>query len=271
MKLLLFPAIFILLTATSCHKVYDFIHDHPDAHDSLCRVTKISVINVLDHPDTFNITYNEKGDPVSMVSTHTTYVGGNLDQYYRYDRFGRLSDYMLTFMAGTSAIIWHKYAYPRRNYVIDTVINYPPSGDVRDPSPIAADGSYFYLDTYNLDPHGRIVKATYDYNPPYPPVTEVISYDAHGNKVQSDSTLTYDDRINVYRTNKTWQFLYNDYSRNNLVLKYALAVNLYNAFGLPTRLGNPKNQALYLFHLTNVDNYIYISYACSMPTGPINY
>ena len=43
----LFPvmlAIIILASQSSCRKVYDYIHDHPDAHDNtFCRVTKLTI------------------------------------------------------------------------------------------------------------------------------------------------------------------------------------------------------------------------------------
>jgi len=265
MKPLLFLTIIILFTATSCRKVYDFIHDHPDAHDSLCRITKVSVINVFGYPDTFNITYNLKGDPVSMLSTFPTFRIGNIDQYYRYDRFGRLSDYMITFIKGFAAVTWHKYAYPKKDYVIDTTIAYPAT-DIRGPSPVAGVGSYYNVKAYSLDARDRIVRIWSLDDPLHPQLEEEIRYDTHGNKIQSDTTLIYDDKVHPYRTNKTWQFLYNDYSQNNLILNDPATINnQYNTFGLPIRLGNLANHNIFLFDLTNNDGYIYISYSCSLP------
>jgi len=55
MKHLLFPAIIFLFATTSCRKVFDFIRDHPDAHDSLCRITKINVTGAFNEPDEFDM------------------------------------------------------------------------------------------------------------------------------------------------------------------------------------------------------------------------
>jgi len=274
MKPLLFLAIIILFTATSCRKVCDFIRDHPDAHDSLCRVTKFYVTNILGTPDTFYLTYNTKGDPVSMLSTSHQDAPGNLDQYYRYDRFGRLSDNMLTFIKEFGAVFWHKYAYPRKDYILDTLLVYQ-GDDVRGPSPNAAAIGGYGLKAYSLDAHDRIVKIWSLNDPHHPQLMEEIKYDANGNKIQSDSALKYDDKVNPYRTNKVWQFLYNDYSRNNLILNdpFVYVNNIYNEFGLPTQLVNLENHNpnILLFGSTNIAPYIHITYACSAPKGPINY
>ena len=273
MKPLLCLAISSLFTATSCRKVCDFIRSHPDAHDSLCRITKFYVTNVLHTPDTFYLSYNTKGDPISMLSTSPPAAPGNLDQYYRYDRLGRLSDYMLTFIKQSGAVFWHKYAYPRRDYIIDTFILYPNNGDIHGPAPDSHDGSGGSTTAYSLDAHDRIVKVWSLNDPHHPQLMQEIKYDANGNKIQADSALIYDDKLNPYRTNRIWQFLFNDYSRNNLILNDPFVNNMYNEFGLPTQLGNLENHNpnILLFGSSNIDPYIHITYACSMPKGPIDY
>jgi hypothetical protein len=271
MKPLLFLVIIILSTATSCRKVCDFIHDHPDAHASLCRITKIFVKGYFGNPDTFNIAYNTKGNPLSMLATSPPGTTGNVDQYYRYDRFERLSDYMYTFIGAEGAVSWHKYGYPRKDFVTDTSMMY--IGNVHGPSPTAAAAGYYGITGYTLDIHGRVVKKWDIPNDPHQPpqLVETFTYDANGNRPLPD-TLTYDNKVNIYRTNKTWQFVYNDYSRNNPVLKGLFAPQpSYNDFGLPVTLPNLESFNLYPFFLENKNPEMVIAYACSMPKGPIDY
>jgi len=271
MKPLLFPTIFILLTTTtSCRKVYDYIHDHPDAHDSLCQVTAIRFRG----PDAveYDITYDPKGNPVTMMNTNrlSSYA---LDRYFRYDRWGRLSDYMGAYPGNFGAIYWKKYAYIRPNFVTDTTMYYE-TGDVRDPSsPLARNSAEYYIYGYTLDAHGRIVKIwSIPNDPPHTPVLQSeLHYDANGNLPLPDSTLTYDDKVNVYRTNKVWQFIFRDYSRNNIIKNDHFFFPTYNTFGLPLNILNLQAYNNYIFDIDNQNPELYITYACSVPKGPINY
>jgi len=262
MKRLVFPAIIILITTiSSCRKVYDYIRDHPDAHDSLCRVTVIT-FNI---GEKYLITYNAKGNPVTMKeSTGTSHV--DLDRYYRYDRFDRLSDYMGAYPGNFGAIFWHKYAYLRPGFITDTVMFYD-TGDVRDPtSPIAKNSAEYYIYGYTLDARDRIVRIwSIPNNPPHTPVLQSeIHYDANGNRPLPDSSLSYDDKVNPYRTNKVWQFIYQDYSRNNILKNDYYWFPTYNSFGLPLTIRNLQNYNIYPFDVVNQAPEMEITYACSM-------
>lgn len=267
MKPLLLPAIFILFAATSCRKVCDFIRDHPDAHDSLCRVTVIT-FNV---GEKYLISYNERGNPVSMLESTGTSIN-DLNRYFRYDRWDRLSDYMGAYPGNFGAIYWHKYAYPRPGYITDTVMFYE-TGDIRGPSPIAKNTAEYRISAYTLDAHGRIAKIwSIPNDPPHIPVLQSeVHYDANGNLPLPDSSLSYDDKVNPYRTNKVWQFIYQDYSRNNIQKNDYFWFPTYNTFGLPLTIRNLQSYNIYPFDVVNRADEMQITYACTMPKGPIDY
>lgn len=247
-----FIAFIILSTQSSCRKVYDYIHDHPDGHESLCRITQVRLLGYAHDRDTFNVIYNSQGNPVSMLATDEVPNATNFDQYFRYDHHGRLSDYLVTFTQATGILIWHKYSYPRNNFVVDTVINYSDAA-FDGPAPIAGVGAgYYYIQDWSLDAHGRIVNGT-------------TTYDANGNKVLSRPDLTYDNKVNPYRTNKIWQFVYNDYSRNNVLQADHSFTPVYNDFGLPLSIPNLLPFYVQHFGLENTGPQVDISYACSAP------
>jgi len=238
----------ILCTQSSCRKVYDYIRDHPNGHESLCRITQLRLLGYAHEHDTFNVIYNSQGNPISMLATDQVPNATNFDQYFRYDHQGRLSDYLVTFTQATGVLIWHKYSYPGTNHVTDTVINYSDAA-VDGPAPIAGVGAgYYYIQDWPLDAYGRIT----------------APYDANGNKVLSRPDLTYDNKVNPYRTNKIWQFVYNDYSRNNVIKADHSFTPVYNDFGLPLSIPNllPYFQH---FDLENTGLQIDIDYDCSAP------
>ena len=257
----------ILSTQSSCRKVIDYIRDHPDGHDTPCRITQIRVAVSPERPDTFNITYNAQGNPLTMLSTKPYYSGSNFEQYFRYDRFGRLSDYYTAFIKAEGVMLWHKYAYPHDNLVTDTLIPY--TGSIHGPAPIASDNPFgYYITGYTFDAQGRMAKV---WNMPYtsqgsPQLDHEITYDANGNQPHSDPGFSYDNKVNVYRTSKVWQFVYFDYSRNNLVRDDGTFTPTYNSFGLPLNLRALRIYTIRpYFDLFDTGTEITLSYACTAP------
>ena len=272
-------ALLILAALPSCRKVYDFIRDHPDAHENFCRVSKLTIRGALGDPDLFIFSYNAKGNPISIVDSVPPGSNGNVDQYFRYDGLDRLTDFITTFIGSNVAIIWHKYAYPGQGFITDTVLEYTGRSD--GPAPIAGASSSFllFIHGYSLDARGRISKYwTLSENPHQPPVFDGDAiYDAGGNLPLPHAGLYYDDKVNVYRTNKIWQFVYQDYSRNNILpsdpgTPYPpLPLPVYNDFGLPVLLPNSLERNRTLFFLNNTNPTMVITYACSMPKGSVDY
>jgi len=271
-------AIISLSSLSSCRKVYDNIHQHPDVHDTLCRVTQlIYADNPMGDGLRINITYNAKGDPVLLSQSQLSHLLTS-ELRFRYDKYGRLTDYLY----GTglppedsgriySPFLWHKYAYPAPDIVADTFITYPTTL-YNQPSPIAPPNTAVFL--YKFDGEGKMIAIAESSKIPHPPkpVFSPIPYDARGNKDYGpDSRIVYDSAINVYRTNKVWQLVFGDYSRNNPIYKTSLPTPV-NAYGLPTRLPYLYAEPLPTFeYISYYLPYYYIEYACSAPKGPINY
>jgi len=268
MKYLLLPAIIILFTSTiSCRKLIDYIRDHPGAHDSLCQVTVLK----FNKENKYFISYNDKGNPITMKDANRSLAA--FDRYFRYDRFNRLSDFLVAYPGSFVADIWHKYGYPRPGYVTDTVMFYD-SQNVNGPSPLAMNSYQYDISGYTLDAHERIVKIwSIPNDPPHIPVLyKEVHYDANGNLSLSSPDLSYDDKVNPYRTNKVWQFLFQDYSRNNIVKNDHLFFTTYNSFGLPLAIRNLQSYNIYVFGVDNIEAaQMDITYACSAPGGSINY
>jgi|GEM_PF-697078 len=292
MKHLLLPAIILLVATSSCRKACDFIHDHPDAHDNICRVTTITFGTFqagISPPGSLQvgITYNKKGNPTDMLVLNAWVPFYTTEQHFRYDRFERLTDYIVNGRGGEPtpasgplrgpSIIWHKYAYPHPDIVADTQLNYTNS-PIDGPPPIADEGQLVSL--YKFNAAGKMIATAQTFNlPQQPPPTFVpIAYDARGNKDLSIYTkIVYDSAVSVYRTNKVWQFVYQDYSRNNPV--YVGAYPTFkptptNQFGLPTLLPIIANGPVPRFNIgasADLGNAYAIEYACSMPKGPVGY
>jgi len=276
-KLLSLTALIALFTLPSCQKIYDYVQHHPDAHDTLCHVTSIGIKGFYGNSDQYIVYYNAQGNPDSLIDNNPVGTIGNSRYFFKYDNLNKLSDFMWaeTIASGLPwfAIVWHKYVYVQSDYIVDTTLTY--AGDVRQPAPAAADAAYYTITAFTLDGHGRIIKqwSIQEANePPHAPVlTNTFAYNPMGNKVLSDPSLTYDNKVNIYRTNKVWQFLYNDYSLNNVIRADSSFMPSYNDHGLPLSLPNLTGNNIRLFGLYNTDTTATISYACSMPQGPIDY
>ncbi|HVU58173.1 MAG TPA: hypothetical protein VHD83_24100 [Puia sp.] len=278
-------ACIILFAGSSCKKAYDYIHSHPDDHISFCRPTHIRGAGYFAYPgyvDTLTFFYNAKGDPIDMLDRSIT--RNSQDQHWRYDNHDRLIAYYITLPpplgTPTGSIVYHKYAYPRPNWVTDTIINY----DSPEFPPIYKDAFDAHIEAHLLDNRGRIIK-TYNLDDPHQPpqLQSEYTYDANGNLEVPNPQgttypegTTYDHMINPYRTSHVFQFTYKDFSLNNLIAIDPGAVQgqvpAYNQFGLPVTLPVPS---LTIFTPIAFDamnsNPIEIDYACSMPKGPIDY
>lgn len=264
-------AALLTLLLSSCKKVIDYIEQHPDAYIPPCRITNYRVFVGSALLANYVVSYDTKGNPITMLDSDRVHAVGN-DHYFRYDKFSRLSDYMQAYAPATGAIAWHKYAYPRPNYVIDTAMFYE-TGDVRGPSPIAKNTYEYYIYAYTLDQLGRIVKIWDIPNdsPNIPSLQNTVVYDANGNLPVSLPILSYDNKVNPYRTSKIWQFVFQDYSRNNLESTIDNFSPQYNVFGLPLILDNLEMWNFYSFDEVNLGSEATIDYACDLPEGPVVY
>lgn len=261
----------LILLLSSCKKVIDYIEQHPDAYVPPCRITNYRVSGGDGTGTNFVVSYDAKGNPITMMDSDRVNAIG-IDQYFRYDKVNRLSDYMQAYAPATGAIEWHKYVYPRPDYVIDTAMFYE-TGDVRGPSPIAKNTYEYRINAYTLDQLGRIVKiwSIPNDSPNTPSLQNTVVYDANGNLPVAYPVLIYDNKVNVYRTSKTWQFVYQNYSRNNLEYSVSSFSPRYNGFGLPLNLDNLEFWNFNPFDQFNPGPEATIDYACDLPQGPVVY
>ncbi|HVW61465.1 MAG TPA: hypothetical protein VHC48_15545 [Puia sp.] len=273
LTLLSLTAIILFFAFSSCQKVNDYVLRHPTTHDPLCKITSIGIKGFYGNTDSYIVYYNSKDNPDSLIDNNPVGDIGNSRYFFRYDNLDRLSGFMWaeTISSGMPwfAIEWHKYIYAQPDYIVDTTMTYV--GDVRLPAPSAENAAYYTITAYTLDGQGRIVKQwsiKEPNDPPHAPVlTNTYTYNSQGNKVLSDPSLTYDSKANVYRTNKVWQFLYNDYSLNNVIKADGTFTPSYNEFGLPLSLPNLNSNGIRLFGLYNTDVIAAISYACTISDG----
>jgi hypothetical protein len=218
----------------------------------------------------FRVDYNMAGNPTDMIFTSGDYNTAD-DRYFRYDHFGRLSDFALTPHGSSGSLIWNRYGYPDRNTITDTIFDYAGDVDSAEP-PHASFDTYLYL--FKLDDLGRIIKSTTFYGSFV--TTEPVSiltfaYDAAGDAIQPG--VTYDDKINPYQTNKVWMLTNNDYSVHNVVngplgsngffgIGGPISIPSYNALGLPLEMDGNIN----LFG-DNFGDQLKIEYGCdSVPS-----
>ena len=258
------------LLLSSCQKAIDYIEQHPDAYVPPCRITNYRVL-LFETPVNFVVAYDANGNPVTMMDSDRVHPLG-MDRYFRYDNQGRVSDYMQAFPPSLNAVAWHKYFYARRDYVIDTAMFYE-TGNVQGPSPLAKNAGEYYIYAYTLDQLGRIVKVwSIPIDPPYTPSLQTtVVFDANGNPPVPNPQLSYDNKVNPYRTNKTWQFIFQDYSRNNLINPADGFSPQYNVFGLPLDLDNLEQWNFALFDQENDGPAASLQYACDIPKGPVVY
>jgi hypothetical protein len=250
----------IVCLMPGCSKVYDYIHQHPGDDSKICKILKLKFPG---GPGDVNVSYNAAGDPTSMVLEVPWFPGQAnwVDRYFRYDKQHRLSDYLLAYHGSPGPVVWHHYTYPSGKKVVDSMFAY--AGLLTDPEPPRS--NFNQLITYNLDAAGRIIKRTYGNSAPTDPgtVTDFV-YDSKGNLVRPG--ISYDKKINIYRTSKVWMFFNVDYSTNN-PLPAPLKITAYNEFDLPLVFKDNPSYNNYLFDYGF--NELQVVYACD--AGNANY
>jgi hypothetical protein len=212
----------LVLIIGSCRKMHD-VTCHPPEHCGISRADSCQIVSFMAvAPGTHNsftakytITYNELGNPISVVSN--TAQPGNADYTLQYDACNRLTGLLAPSPYGGNSGYerWDRYGYNHQNQIVtDTCYNLGVLRHIR----------------YEYDSLGRMVLErdsvlTYgDSTCQY-----VFKYDALGNKLRPYAG--YDRNPCIYRTNPVWMFLVKDYSLNNY-----FSPTQYNSHGLPTKV-----------------------------------
>jgi hypothetical protein len=198
-----------------------------------CRVQQIIHTPCCDAKDTLVFSYNSWGDP-SYIKRLPLAGTGAPNYIFKYDRKKRLTDIIGMYEHGAGAEFWHKYFYENpgnSNIIKDSTFYFVDVNNDMIVSYMASSVTYFTYDNWD-----RIIKDSTTH------VLHGISqvnnyvYDANGNR----TGRTYDNKINIHRTNKIWMFYDRDYSVNN-----PFPAANYNASGLPAEFdfrssGNPN-------------------------------
>jgi hypothetical protein len=207
----------ITLTAlVSCNKLIDRHNNNNGQQNNLCTINSMLFTTVYDngYTESFLRTfYNNKwGDPDSLIYDHPG--TGHANWYFTYDKNGRL-------------IKHDNYDIGTYNYVYEQGSKMPVRDTLHD----------FYTNVwvhnYTYDNKGRIIKIFTEWlgsdfpEISYPDKEDVYTYNADGNL--DNSYFYHDDKINYLRTSKILQFIYRDYSLNNMSV-----AQTYNNYGLPT-------------------------------------
>ena len=211
-----------------------------------CRILQISY-PLGNTNDVMQFTYNSFGDPVSvtrLLGTHT----GHPNFVFKYDEKNRLIEFIGHYNNSVFAEFWHKYFYDKdgnivldSGYIFPRVVNgFPENAHIQQ------------LTYYTYDNQQRIIKDSTVFSTSATASVHTYTYDARGNK----TGVSYDDQVNLNRTNKIWMFINRDYSINN-----PFKADSYNLLGLPTSLNLPSHERLFGFLGTSLSK-AQINYEC---------
>lgn len=203
--------------------------------------------------DSLIFRYNDYGNPVSI--TRITDANGATDYLFRYDARQRLTDYAGPCQDGLFES-WRHYYYDNSNRIAgDTVYYFGQVGlDGPLPDPAAAK-PYDRLpvgqtDRYEYDEENRIVKVIRTFTEGGE-ATIQYTYNEAGNLEKRYTAFSaspdlnyitvfgpYDNKVNMHRTHPIWQFIDQDYSRNN-----PFTADAYNAQVLPLKISSAKAES----------------------------
>jgi hypothetical protein len=194
-----------------------------------CNITKIIEFNPYQPPAIFYFEYDSKGNPTKVTPS---YFGTNYPvQLFRYDKKGRLTDYIGTDPWLTGFEFWHVYVYDNKNRIIrDTAHIWGRYGDVPHDDRL----DLMFVNAFEYDSQERIIKSTLTF-PLHPQIVAVQTYNYNnaGNLIEPGAV--YDDKVNIHRTNSIWMFIDRNYSVNN-----SWPIPVYNNYGLPTVVGTDR-------------------------------
>lgn len=222
--------VFALLTLAllaGCQKIAWYRHNGKgDTDDKTCRIMKITAPAGPRGPIPVHyvFSYNKLGDPVSIVNDQVS--TGNPNLFFVYDKYNRLSQLIRPYEGG-SYETWERYGYDNRGRIVrDTTFGF---GQMSATGPLETD--YFGYSDIFYDALGRISQmrdSIFRGNQFLYAANTEFAYNDSSNRVKPDFRQTYDNKLNLHRTNKIWMFICRDYSVNN-----PFTASAYNEHGLP--------------------------------------
>jgi hypothetical protein len=223
----------LVLVFVGCKKIDEYFHE-----DNLvvtgCDLATIEVPWNDGESNSYTTgvcTYNAQRQPERIVFNRTCITGAPAASYlFRYDATHRLTDFIEA--CDSYFDRWHVYTYNSRGQIVGDSVYVWGNMDGNPPSESDRDDLARYV-AYTYDSENRIASAIEYLEAPnegggttvYTDTT-YYNYNSEGNLIRPGAT--YDDKINICRTNKIWMFINRDYSRNNYI-----AATSYNSNGLP--------------------------------------
>jgi hypothetical protein len=217
-----------LLTAlpflyVGCEKFDDFLNNDPLVVNG-CRIE--SVYAPWDEANEPSITkgtfsYNTLGQPVSVLFERSCGTGSPSSHYlFRYDAQHRLSDYIEA--CDNFFDSWHVFKYNDKGLIVQDSTYFWGfmNGNTH---PWESDYEELRHSTlFSYDAEGRMTRAISSYfildeNDVLQPFSDTSNYVYNSNGNLNRPGASYDNKINICRTNKIWMFLNRDYSRNNYI------------------------------------------------------
>lgn len=197
-----------------------------------CRVKRVTIQSPA---ETIDFVYNSKGDPVTVTPSNI-YTGHTKKAFY-YDNKGKLNK-MIEFYTGNDRYEQlHYYTYDNKNRIaVDTIYTF---GALSTGTAYGKSISYLIYDKLN-----RIITDSLVILSPVPNTFPThYAYNEAGNRTNFGAT--YDDKLNIHRTNKIWMFVDRDYSVNNPAV-----ADSYSYYKLPLSYLNPEAGFVGFIHLS---------------------
>ncbi len=194
------------------------------------------------------VLYDQFENPTAI--TNPLIGTGSPFRVFKYDHWHRLREYIGDYGNGGFEF-WHFYGYDLNGRIgTDTMYIF---GVLQDKPLNYVNRTIAQI---QYDNQGRIIHiSTSDHGFSF---VDTFEYDAVGNLIYpSEAGVTYDNRVNIHRTNDIWMFLARDYSINNPFI-----ADEYNATGFPTII-NANNPWDFQFVNTTIFlNHSQVSYSC---------
>lgn len=213
---------------TGCKKLIDQAHHNPGQTFEYCDIKKFKIW-YRDSYNEFTVYYNKAGQPKDVLGKYpdSPVSFANSEQHFRYDKQGRLTDWIINPPGQQHTWLWHTYHYLSSTQVLDTLYNCWSVESYITDKHAPYDDPLTTIRLLDFDNYGRIAKIT---NPVSNYIQPVV-YDANGN---SSLYSSYDSSVNIMRTNKIWMFVNLNYSLNNHTdLPWGTFLYEYNSYMLP--------------------------------------
>lgn len=237
-------------------KVSNPLTEH-DVISKLCKVKRVTYPNwdYVSQLITNEFKYDKWGDPDSIVSNFSN-TGHPYLHLFHYDNKHRLIEYISLYDNGYYDT-WSRFYYDKKgnvSYDSTYLMGWYGEGNPVPPSPF--ENQLWTRTNYTYDSLNRMITADYHWSTGDNHFLFQFVYDNNGNLISGlGSYGPYDDKVNVNRTNKIWQFLSRNYSVNSTDI--GLTSTDYNEFGLPSAI-----QPYTFLRFASAVNVVNVEYDC---------